>query len=427
MNQTKSEQLFIEAQKYIPGGVNSPVRSFQAVGGTPPFIARGHGSHVWDVDGNEYIDFLGSWGPLILGHANPNVVEALKRASEEGTSFGAPVELEVELAKMICQAIPSIEKVRLVNSGTEACMSALRLARAFTGRSKIIKFAGCYHGHADGLLVKAGSGAMTHGIPTSAGVPESYAQETLVADYNDINSVSALFASHPDNIAAVIVEPVAGNMGVVPPANGFLESLRQMTTKNGALLIFDEVITGFRVAPGGAQQLFSINPDITCLGKVIGGGLPVGAYGGNTAIMEMVAPLGPMYQAGTLSGNPLAVTAGVATLQELQKSNTYPDLESKSDRLVKGLTEAFNAKQIPSTINRVGSMLTGFFAEGPIDSLKAVERADSELYGRYFHALLQEGVYIAPSQFEAGFVSVSHSTQDIDRTIDRVSNALRKL
>ena len=427
MNQTKSEQLFIEAQKYIPGGVNSPVRSFRAVGGTPPFIARGHGSHVWDVDGNEYIDFLGSWGPLILGHANPNVVEALKRASEEGTSFGAPVELEVELAKMICQAIPSIEKVRLVNSGTEACMSALRLARAFTGRSKIIKFAGCYHGHADGLLVKAGSGAMTHGIPTSAGVPESYAQETLVADYNDINSVSAIFASHPDNIAAVIVEPVAGNMGVVPPADGFLESLRQMTTKNGALLIFDEVITGFRVAPGGAQQLFSIKPDITCLGKVIGGGLPVGAYGGNTAIMEMVAPLGPMYQAGTLSGNPLAVTAGVATLQELQKSNTYPDLESKSDRLVKGLTEAFNAKQIPSTINRVGSMLTGFFAEGPIDSLKAVERADLELYGRYFHALLQEGVYIAPSQFEAGFVSVSHSTQDIDRTIDRVSNALRKL
>jgi len=427
MNQSKSEQLFIEAQKYIPGGVNSPVRSFRAVGGTPPFIARGHGSHVWDVDGNEYIDFLGSWGPLILGHANPNVVEALKRASEDGTSFGAPVELEVELAKMICQAIPSIEKVRLVNSGTEACMSALRLARAFTGRSKIIKFAGCYHGHADGLLVKAGSGAMTHGIPTSAGVPESYAQETLVADYNDINSVSAHFALHPDNIAAVIVEPVAGNMGVVPPADGFLESLRQLTNENGALLIFDEVITGFRVAPGGAQQLFSIKPDITCLGKVIGGGLPVGAYGGNTAIMEMVAPLGPMYQAGTLSGNPLAVTAGVATLRELQKPNTYPDLESKSDRLVKGLTEAFNAAQIPSTINRVGSMLTGFFAEGPIDSLNAVEKADSELYGRYFHALLQEGVYIAPSQFEAGFVSVSHTVEDIDRTIYRVSNALSKI
>ncbi|MEE2881523.1 MAG: glutamate-1-semialdehyde 2,1-aminomutase [Chloroflexota bacterium] len=427
MNQSKSEQLFIEAQKYIPGGVNSPVRSFRAVGGTPPFIARGHGSHVWDVDGNEYIDFLGSWGPLILGHANPNVVEALKRASEDGTSFGAPVELEVELAKMICQAIPSIEKVRLVNSGTEACMSALRLARAFTGRSKIIKFAGCYHGHADGLLVKAGSGAMTHGIPTSAGVPESYAQETLVADYNDINSVSAHFALHPDNIAAVIVEPVAGNMGVVPPADGFLESLRQLTNENGALLIFDEVITGFRIAPGGAQQLFSIKPDITCLGKVIGGGLPVGAYGGNTAIMEMVAPLGPMYQAGTLSGNPLAVTAGVATLRELQKPNTYPDLESKSDRLVKGLTEAFNAAQIPSTINRVGSMLTGFFAEGPIDSLNAVEKADSELYGRYFHALLQEGVYIAPSQFEAGFVSVSHTVEDIDRTIYRVSNALSKI
>ena len=427
MNHSKSQRLFIEAQKYIPGGVNSPVRSFRAVGGTPPFIARGQGSHVWDIDGNEYIDFLGSWGPLILGHSNTNVVEALKKASEYGTSFGAPVELEVELARMICQAMPSIEKVRLVNSGTEACMSALRLSRAFTGRSKIIKFAGCYHGHADGLLVKAGSGAMTHGIPTSAGVPESYAQETLVADYNDINSVAAHFANQPEGIAAIIVEPVAGNMGVVPPAKGFLEALREITTDNGSLLIFDEVITGFRVAAGGAQELFSIRPDITCLGKVIGGGLPVGAYGGKSEIMEMVAPLGPMYQAGTLSGNPLAVTAGVATLKELQKANTYQELESKSARLSAGLTQAFKVADIPSSINRVGSMLTGFFSEGPINSLDAVEKANSELYGRYFHALLEEGVYIAPSQFEAGFVSVSHTDEDIDRTIDKVTNALNKI
>ena len=427
MNHSKSQHLFIEAQKYIPGGVNSPVRSFRAVGGTPPFIARGQGSHVWDIDGNEYIDFLGSWGPLILGHANTNVVNALKKASEDGTSFGAPVELEVELARMICQAMPSIEKVRLVNSGTEACMSALRLSRAFTGRSKIIKFAGCYHGHADGLLVRAGSGAMTHGIPTSAGVPESYAQETLVADYNDINSVAAHFANQPEGIAAIIVAPVAGNMGVVPPAEGFLEALREIATDNGSLLIFDEVITGFRVAPGGAQERFSIKPDITCLGKVIGGGLPVGAYGGKSEIMEMVAPLGPMYQAGTLSGNPLAVTAGVATLKELQKADTYQELERKSDRLATGLTQAFKGAKIPSTINRVGSMLTGFFSDGPINSLDTVEKSNSELYGRYFHALLEEGVYIAPSQFEAGFVSVSHTDEDIDRTIDKVTNVLNKI
>ena len=382
---------------------------------------------MWDIDGNEYIDFLGSWGPLILGHANTNVVNALKKASEDGTSFGAPVELEVELARMICQAMPSIEKVRLVNSGTEACMSALRLSRAFTGRSKIIKFAGCYHGHADGLLVRAGSGAMTHGIPTSAGVPESYAQETLVADYNDINSVAAHFAGQPEGIAAIIVEPVAGNMGVVPPVEGFLEALREITTDNGSLLIFDEVITGFRVAPGGAQERFSIKPDITCLGKVIGGGLPVGAYGGKSEIMEMVAPLGPMYQAGTLSGNPLAVTAGVATLKELQKADTYQELERKSDRLATGLTQSFKGAKIPSTINRVGAMLTGFLSDGPINSLDTGEKSNSELYGRYFHALLEEGVYIAPSQFEAGFVSVSHTHEDIDRTIDKVTNVLNKI
>ena len=307
MNQTRSQQLFDQAQRYIPGGVNSPVRSFRAVAGTPPFLARGRGSHVWDVDGNEYIDYLGSWGPLVLGHAHAAVVEALHRAAEGGTSFGAPVELEVELARTICEALPSVDSVRLVSSGTEACMSAIRLARAYTGRSKVIKFSGCYHGHADGLLVRAGSGAMTHGIPTSAGVPDSYAAETLVADYNDLASVEAFFEAWPEGIAGVIVEPVAGNMGVVAPAEGFLQALRQVTADNGAMLIFDEVITGFRIAYGGAQTLFGVTPDITCLGKIIGGGLPVGAYGGRREVMEMVAPLGPMYQAGTLSGNPLAV------------------------------------------------------------------------------------------------------------------------
>ena len=427
MQNTKSEKLFAEAQKYIPGGVNSPVRSFRAVGGTPPFLARGRGSRVWDVDGNEYIDFLGSWGPLVLGHAHPKVVEALKKAAEGGTSFGAPVELEVELARLICQAMPSIEKVRLVNSGTEACMSALRLARAFTGRSKIIKFSGCYHGHADGLLVKAGSGAMTHGIPTSAGVPDSYAQETLVADYNDLTSVEQLFESHPGEIAAVIVEPVAGNMGVVPPAEGFLAGLGRITAERGALLILDEVITGFRVAPGGAQELFDLTPDITCLGKIIGGGLPVGAYGGRAEIMEMVAPLGSMYQAGTLSGNPLAVTAGLATLRELQQPGTYQRLEALGQRLASGLSQACQQAQVPSTINRVGSMLTGFFTGGQVDSLAGVERADAARYGRYFHAMLERGVYFAPSQFEAAFVSLAHTDEDIDRTVEMATEALAGL
>ncbi|MEK7814982.1 MAG: glutamate-1-semialdehyde 2,1-aminomutase, partial [Chloroflexota bacterium] len=361
-----SEKLFAQAQQYIPGGVNSPARSFRAVGGTPPFIARGRGSRVWDVDGNEYIDYLGSWGPLVLGHAHPAVVEALKKAAENGTSFGAPVEREVELARLICQALPSVELVRLVNSGTEACMSAIRLARAFTGRHKIIKFSGCYHGHADGLLVKAGSGAMTHGVPTSAGVPPSYASETLVAEYNDLASVERWFQVHPTEIAGVIVEPVAGNMGVVPPKEGFLASLRRLTSAHGALLIFDEVITGFRLGYGGAQGLFGITPDITCLGKIIGGGLPVGAYGGRREVMEKVAPLGPMYQAGTLSGNPLAVTAGVVTLTELQRAGTYARLEALTRRLTVGLVEVSAQAEVPSTVNRVGSMFTGFFTQGPV-------------------------------------------------------------
>ena len=424
MQQTKSEKLFAKAQKYIPGGVNSPVRSFRAVGGTPPFIARGSGSHIWDADGNEYIDYLGSWGPLVLGHAHPAVVDALIKAAEAGTSFGAPVAQEVDLARFICASMPSIDMIRLVNSGTEACMSAIRLARAHTGRDKIIKFAGCYHGHADGLLVKAGSGAMTHGIPTSAGVPESYASETLVADYNDLASVEEAFAAFPEGIAAVIVEPVAGNMGVVPPAPGFLQGLRRITQEHGALLIFDEVITGFRLEAGGAQARFGITPDLTTLGKIIGGGLPVGAYGGRREIMELVAPLGPMYQAGTLSGNPLAVAAGLATLQELTRPGTYEKLESMAARLTEGLTEVFDRKEVPSTINRVGSMFTGFFNGGPVASLAQVEQSAVPGHARFFHGMLENGVYLAPSQFEAGFISLAHTEEDIDRTIAAAEAAL---
>jgi glutamate-1-semialdehyde 2,1-aminomutase len=427
MQLSKSEALFAEAQKYIPGGVNSPVRSFKAVGGTPPFIARGKGSRVWDVDGNEYIDYLGSWGPLVLGHAHPAIVEVLKKTAEGGTSFGAPVEQEVELAKMICEGLPSVESVRLVSSGTEACMSAIRLARAFTSRDKIIKFAGCYHGHADGLLVKAGSGALTHGIPTSAGVPESYASETLVADYNDIESVERFFEANPGGIAAIIVEPVAGNMGVVLPREGFLAALRKISQDNGALLIFDEVITGFRVGPNGAQGLYRIAPDITTMGKIIGGGLPVGAYGGRKDVMGMVAPLGAMYQAGTLSGNPLAVSAGIATLTELQKPGAFERLDSLAQRLTNGLAKAFQAVEIPSTINRVGSMFTGFFNPGPVESLANAEGSDTEMYGRYFHAMQEQGVYIAPSQFEAGFVSTAHTEADIDATIAKAEAALSSL
>ena len=424
MNQANSERLFSLAQQYIPGGVNSPVRSFRAVEGTPPFIARGQGSRVWDVDGNEYIDYVCSWGPLALGHAHPAVVEALREAAGNGTSFGAPTEGEVELAQMICEALPSVDSVRLVSSGTEACMSAIRLARAYTGRNKIIKFAGCYHGHADGLLVRAGSGAMTHGIPTSAGVPDSYAQETLVADYNDLASVERYFEEYPGDVAGVIVEPVAGNMGVVPPAEGFLQGLRRVTQEKGAVLIFDEVITGFRVAYGGAQTLYGITPDITSLGKIIGGGLPVGAYGGRREIMEQVAPLGPMYQAGTLSGNPLAVTAGITTLKELQKPGVYEGLDALAQRLTDGVAGVFQRAEVPGSINRVQSMFTGFFTGGPVEALAQVEQSDAGQYGRYFHAMLERGVYFAPSQFEAGFVSTAHTEEDIDRTIEAAEAAL---
>ena len=424
--QARSQELFTQAQKYIPGGVNSPVRSFRSVDGPPPFIARGMGSHLWDVDGNEYVDYLCSWGPLVLGHAHPEVVEAVKAAAEEGTSFGAPIPQEIELAQLICRAFPSIEMVRLVNSGTEACMSAIRLARAYTGRNKIIKFSGCYHGHADGLLVKAGSGALAQGIPTSAGVPEAYAGETLVAEYNDIESAEGLFGNYPGQIAGVIVEPIAGNMGVVPPAVGFLEGLRRLTQDNGALLILDEVITGFRVAYGGAQALYGVAADITSLGKIIGGGLPVGAYGGRRDIMEVVAPLGPMYQAGTLSGNPLAVSAGVATLRALEAPDVYQRLHSLTSRLVEGLEEAAQETEVPVTINRVASMFTPFFTPGPVRTLAQAEGSDTERYARFFHGMLGRGVYLAPSQYEAGFVSLAHSEEDVEKTIAVARDAFRQ-
>ena len=421
MNLSKSQMLFSQAQILIPGGVNSPVRSFKGVGGEPLFIQRGKGSHIWDVDGNEYIDYLGSWGPLILGHAHPDVVAAVQEAAAGGTSFGAPTEAEVELAQLINNAVPSMEMVRLVSSGTEAGMSAIRVARAYTGRDKIVKFAGCYHGHADGLLVEAGSGAVTHGIPNSAGVPASYASETLIADYNDVASVERLFEKYPNDIAGVIVEPVAGNMGVVPPGDGFLRGLRLLTRENGAVLIFDEVITGFRVAYGGAQALYGVTPDITCLGKIIGGGLPVGAYGGRREVMEVVAPLGPMYQAGTLSGNPLAVSAGIAALRALRQPGTYQRLEELGDRLEKGFKKAAGT---PLTVNRVGSMLTAFAHKGPVTSYADAQRSNIPAYSRVFHAMLERGVYLAPAQFEAAFVSLAHTEEDIDRTIEAAELSL---
>ncbi|MFH1141451.1 MAG: glutamate-1-semialdehyde 2,1-aminomutase [Chloroflexota bacterium] len=425
MNFSRSRKLFSQAQALIPGGVNSPVRSFRAVGGQPPFIQKGKGSRLWDVDGNQYIDYVGSWGPLILGHAAPEIVTAVQQAAALGTSFGAPTEGEVELARLIHDALPSMEMVRLVSSGTEAAMSALRLARAYTGRSKVVKFAGCYHGHADGLLVQAGSGAATHGIPDSAGVPAAYAQETLVAQYNDVPSVERLFDEYASQIACVIVEPVAGNMGVVPPAQGFLAALKRITSENNALLIFDEVITGFRVSYGGAQALYGVTPDITCLGKVIGGGLPVGAYGGRREIMEVVAPLGPMYQAGTLSGNPLAVAAGIAALKALQQPGTYQRLERTGALLAAGLAEAAQEAKVPATVNRVGSMLTAFFCAGPVASYADVQRADTRAYGRYFHGMLERGIYLAPSQFEAAFVSLAHTEEDIRQTLTAAQEALK--
>ena len=427
MRLDNSERLFDRARRLIPGGVNSPVRSFGAVGGTPPFIVSGSGAHVRDADGNGYVDFVGSWGPLILGHAHPAVVEAVQRAAADGTSFGAPTERELELAELIVRVMPSIEMLRQVNSGTEAAMSAIRVARAYTGRSKLLKFNGNYHGHADGLLVKAGSGAATYGVPTSAGVPPGYAAETLVAEYNDLASVEALFDANVNQIAAVVVEPVAGNMGVVPPADGFLTGLRNLCDDNGALLIFDEVITGFRVAYGGAQERYRMRPDLTCLGKIIGGGLPVGAYGGRAEVMQVVAPLGPAYQAGTLSGNPLATAAGIACLHELAKPGVYDTLEALGAEAEAGLLAAGDATGVPLTVNRVGSMLTAFFTESSVSTWDEAASSDTGQYAAFFHGLLERGVYVAPSQFEAAFVSLAHTAEDVAFAAEQARVAMASL
>ncbi|MGH2363504.1 MAG: glutamate-1-semialdehyde 2,1-aminomutase [Chloroflexota bacterium] len=405
-----SERIMQRSRRVMPGGVSSPVRAFNGVGGTPLVMARGQGSHVWDVDGRDYVDFVGSWGPLILGHAHPAVVEAVARAAERGTTFGAPTELELELAELVVEAVPSIEMVRFVSSGTEATMSAIRLARGVTGRDLIVKFAGGYHGHADALLAAAGSGVMTLSQPGSPGVPAGTVADTLVLPYNDAAAVAAAFAARPGNIAAVIVEPVAANMGVIPPAEGFLQALREITSRDGALLIFDEVITGFRLSYGGAQALLGVMPDLTCLGKVIGGGLPVGAYGGRREVMEHLAPVGPIYQAGTLSGNPLAMAAGCATLRLLQAPNFYPRLEELARRLAAGLAPL-------GCLNRVGSLMTLFQQPGPVRDYEEAKQSDQQRYAMFFHRLLDQGISLAPSQFEALFVSAAHTQADIDRAI----------
>ncbi len=427
LSHDRSHEVFQRSLRYLPGGVNSPVRAFRAVGGEPVVIARGEGPYLYDVDGNRYVDYVCSWGALILGHAHPAVVEAVRLAAERGTSYGTPTEAEADLAQLIVEAVPSVESVRFVNSGSEATMSALRLARAFTNRNKIVKFEGSYHGHADGLLVRAGSGVATLGLPDSPGVPASYAQETLVARYNDVESVERLFERHAGEIAAIIVEPVAGNMGVVAPQPGFLESLREITRREGALLVFDEVITGFRVAYGGAQSLFGVAPDLTCLGKIIGGGLPVGAYGGRRDIMEMLAPLGPVYQAGTLSGNPLAMAAGLATLRELRAPGFYERLETPSAKLVEGVGRAAARAGVPLRLNRVGSMRTPFFVDAPVTDYESARRADTVRYARFFHAMLERGVYLAPSQFEAVFMSSAHGDEEIDATITAAKTVFAEL
>jgi len=425
ISRSKSEQLFAEALRHIPGGVNSPVRAFRAVGGSPFFAARARGSRVGDVDGNEYIDYVCTWGPAILGHAHPKVISAIKAAADQGTSFGIPNPLEVDMARLITSRVPSVQKVRMVNSGTEATMSAIRLARGFTKREKIIKFEGCYHGHVDSLLVKAGSGALTFGHPDSAGVPASFTQHTIVLPFNDTEAVTAAFAANKDNIAGIILEPVPGNAGLYLPKPGYLEFLRKITAQYGALLIFDEVMTGFRLAPGGAQQLYGITPDLSCFGKIIGGGLPVGAFGGRSDIMDQLAPLGPVYQAGTLSGNPLAMAAGIAALGELE--GAHKALEASGAELETGLRAAAKAAGVPVQFNRVGSMFCGYFTDQPVHNLDDALKSDRERFARFFHAMLDSGIYLAPSQFEAGFISLAHTPEDIQKTVDAAERALRKV
>ncbi|SDT29624.1 glutamate-1-semialdehyde 2,1-aminomutase [Paenibacillaceae bacterium GAS479] len=422
----RSSAAFEEAKRFIPGGVNSPVRAFKSVGLTPAYMERGEGPIVYDIDGNKYIDYIGSWGPLILGHAHPEVVEAIKRAAEKGTSFGAPTLIETEMAKLVCERVPSCDIVRMVNSGTEATMSALRLARGYTGRSKILKFEGSYHGHADSLLIKAGSGVATLGLPDSPGVPETVAAHTITVPYNDLESVELAFQKFGEQIACIIVEPIAGNMGVVPPLPGFLQGLRDVTTQYGSLLIFDEVMTGFRVHYNCAQGLYGITPDLTCLGKVIGGGLPVGAYGGRRDIMERMAPAGPIYQAGTLSGNPLAMAAGYTTLS-LMTPQTYELLERLSVRLQAGFEDNARELGIPVTINRVGSMVCPFFSETHVINFDTAQSSDLGRFRAYFGSMLQLGVSIAPSQYEGMFVSAAHTPELIDRTIEANREALRRL
>jgi glutamate-1-semialdehyde 2,1-aminomutase len=427
MSRAKSERLFAEALQFIPGGVNSPVRAFRAVGGQPFFVNRAAGARVWDVDGNEYIDYVGTWGPAILGHAHPKIIEAVQNAARDGTSFGIPNPYEVEMARLICAAVSSVQKVRMCNSGTEATMSAIRLARGFTKRDKIIKFEGCYHGHVDSLLVKAGSGALTFGHPDSAGVPASFTQHTIVLPFNDLESVSAAFAANPIQIAGIILEPVPGNAGLYVPKPGYLEFLRKITAENGVLLIFDEVMTGFRLAYGGAQDLFSIAPDLSCFGKIIGGGLPVGAFGGRAEIMDCLAPLGPVYQAGTLSGNPLAMAAGLVALKELKTGNAYSQLEELGAQLDAGMHNAARTAGVPVQFNRLGSMFCGYFTDQPVHNLADAMKSDRARFAKFFHGMLAEGIYLAPSQFEAGFISTAHTPADIDRTVAAAGRVFKAL
>jgi glutamate-1-semialdehyde 2,1-aminomutase len=427
ISRVKSEQLFATALQYIPGGVNSPVRAFRAVGGHPFFVNRAQGARVWDVDGNEYIDYVGTWGPAILGHAHPKIIKAVQGAAEHGTSFGIPNPAEVSMARLICSLVPSVEKVRMCNSGTEATMSAIRLARGFTKRDKIIKFDGCYHGHADSLLVKAGSGALTFGNPDSAGVPSAFTEHTIVAPYNEPEAVGEVFKANSGKIAGIIIEPVPGNAGLYLPKPGYLEFLREISAANGALLIFDEVMTGFRLTKGGAQELYQIRPDLSCFGKVIGGGLPVGAFGGRAEIMDYLAPIGPVYQAGTLSGNPLAMAAGIAALEELVASDAYRKLEQLGAALEDGLAHAAKTAGVPVQFNRRGSMFCAYFSSEPVHNLEGAMKSNRDRFKAYFHAMLEQGIYLAPSQFEAGFISTAHTDLDIEKTIEAASKALRTL